>query len=72
MGGYDRIPRKNAVFNRRKPQNRAEGVFCLGNLVIIVTKDTPIIILDIDDLVENPAEYEGSDGDDIWDVLQGR
>jgi len=60
------------VFNRRKPQNRAEGVFCLGNLVIIVTKDTPIIILDIDDLVENPAEYEGSDGDDIWDVLQGR
>ncbi|MEC9002516.1 MAG: hypothetical protein VX644_04020 [Planctomycetota bacterium] len=60
------------VFNRRKPQNRAEGAFCFGHLVIIVRKDAPVIILDIDDLVENPAEYEGSDGDDIWDVLQGR
>jgi hypothetical protein len=60
------------VFQRRKPRNRSEGVFCAGNLVIIVRKDAPIIILDIDDLVENPAEYEGSDGDDIWDVLQGK
>ncbi len=60
------------VFNRRKPENRLEGAVIVGGWIIIVTKDHPIIILDIDDLVENPAEYQGSDGDDIWDVLQGR
>ena len=60
------------VFNRRKPENRLEGAVIVGGWIIIVTKDHPVIILDIDDLVENPAEYQGSDGDDIWDVLQGR
>ena len=60
------------VFQRRKPRNYTDGVFFAGEWIIIVTKDTPIIILDIDDLLENPAEYEGSDGDDIWDVLQGK
>ena len=60
------------VFNRRKPENRLEGAVIVGGWIIIVTKDHPVIILDIDDLVDNPAEYQGSDGDDIWDVLQGR
>lgn len=60
------------VFQRRKPRNCAEGVFFAGDWIIIVTKDTPVIVLDIDDLLENPAEYEGSDGDDVWDVLQGK
>ena len=60
------------VFQRRKPRDYTDGVYFAGNWIIIVTKDTPIIILDIDDLLENPAEYEGSDGDDTWDVLQGK
>ena len=64
------------VFNRRKPQNDLEYTAMLRDEIIGVLvgliKDHPVIILDIDDLVENPAEYEGSDGDDIWDVLQGR
>ena len=60
------------IFNRRKPENRLEGVVMVDGWIIIVSKDHPLVIIDIDDLVENPAEYEGSDGDDIWDVLQGR
>ena len=56
---------------RRKPENRLEGAVVVGGLIIIVRKDHPLVIIDIDDLLENPAEYQGSDGDDIWDVLQG-
>ena len=59
------------VFNRRKPENRLEGAVVVGGLIIIVRKDHPLVIIDIDDLLENPAEYQGSDGDDTWDVLQG-
>ena len=59
------------VFNRRKPENRLEGAVIVGGLIIIVNKDHPLVVIDIDDLLENPAEYQGSDGDDTWDVLQG-
>ena len=59
------------IFNRRKPENRLEGAVIVGGWIIIVTKDHPLVIIDIEDLMENPAEYEGSDGDDTWDVLQG-
>ena len=59
------------VFLRRKARNQSEGIFFAGNWIIIVTKDHPLVIVDLDDLLENPAEYEGSDGDDTWDVLQG-
>ena len=59
------------VFLRRKPRNQSEGIFFAGDWIIIVTKDRPLVIVDIEDLLENPAEYQGSDGDDIWDVLQG-
>ena len=48
----------------------AFDVHFIGLVINLVA--TGIGHLDIDDLVENPAEYEGSDGDDIWDVLQGR
>ena len=58
------------VFNRRKPENRLEGAVIVGGLIIIVNKDHPLVVIDIDDLLENPAEYEGADGDDTWDVLQ--
>ena len=58
------------VFNRRKPENRLEGAVIVGGLIIIVNKDRPLVVIDIDDLLENPAEYEGADGDDTWDVLQ--
>ena len=64
--------RYDARASREKPENRLEGIFFAGDWIIIVTKDTPIIILDdLDDMVDNPAEYQGSDGDDVWDVLQG-
>ena len=58
------------MFNRRKPENRLEGAVIVGGLIIIVNKDHPLVVIDIDDLLENPAEYEGADGDDTWDVLQ--
>ena len=60
------------IFNRRKPENRLEGAVIVGGLIIIVDKDHPLVIIDIDDLLENPAEYQGSDGDKVWDVQQGR
>ncbi len=59
------------VFNRRKPENRLEGAVIVGGLIIIVNKDHPLVVIDIDDLLEKPAEYEGADGDDTWDVRHG-
>ena len=59
------------VFHRKKPNNRLKGAIVVGGWIIIVSKDHPVIILDIDDLLQSPAEYEGADGDDTWDVEQG-
>ena len=58
------------VFLRKNSKGQLEGIIFLEGWILIIDKDRPLVI-EVLPGVDDPAEYEGSDGDDVWDVLQG-
>jgi len=58
------------VFLRKNSKGQLEGIIFLEGWILIIDKNRPLVIEELPG-VDDPAEYEGSDGDDTWDVLQG-
>lgn len=58
------------IFLRKNSKGQLEGIIFLEGWILIIDKDRPLVIEELPG-VDDPAEYEGSDGDDTWDVLQG-